>query len=118
MLEIYNECVQDLLADPSTRTTRGLSIWESKTMGVFVNGLSWQAVNSYEAIQNFMEIGNKNRSIGATEMNKISIQSCSYHHYDRVSSVLANRWKRYRKVFIDQSSWSGRIRTGEEDEGD
>ena len=66
MLEIYNECVQDLLTDPSLRTAKGLSIRESKNMGVFVNGLSKHAVNSYEAIQNFMEFGNKNRSIGST----------------------------------------------------
>ena len=37
-----------------------------------MDGLSKHAVDSYTAIQNFMEMGNKNRSIGATEMNKTS----------------------------------------------
>lgn len=40
MLEIYNERTQDLLIDPTKRPKGGLEVRESKTVGVFVKGLS------------------------------------------------------------------------------
>jgi len=36
MIEIYNEKVQDLLVDSSTRPKGGLKIREHKTLGVYV----------------------------------------------------------------------------------
>jgi hypothetical protein len=72
MLEIYNESVQDLLSDPSLKTSKGLNVRESKVMGVYVQDLSKHPVDSFEAIERIMEDGNKNRSIGSTEMNKTS----------------------------------------------
>ena len=72
MLEIYNEWVQDLLVHPEDRPIRGLNIRESKVLGVYVQDLSKHPVDSFEAIERIMEEGNKNRSIGSTEMNKTS----------------------------------------------
>lgn len=72
MLEIYNECVQDLLVHPEERPPRGLNIRESKVLGVYVQDLSKHAVDSFEAIEKIMDLGNRNRSIGSTEMNKTS----------------------------------------------
>jgi hypothetical protein len=52
MLEIYNECIQDLLINPSGRTKGGLQIRESKNDGVYVDQLSDIPVTSYEDIEN------------------------------------------------------------------
>ena len=72
MLEIYNEKVQDLLVKQEQRPAGGLRIRESKVAGVFVDGLSRHPVGNYEEIEHLMEVGNTNRSIGATQMNATS----------------------------------------------
>jgi len=72
MLEIYNEKVQDLLIAPEDRPLGGLKVRENKLFGIFVEGLSHHAVDSYEAIEAKMEEGNTNRTIGATLMNSNS----------------------------------------------
>nr|PIL98797.1 putative Chromosome-associated kinesin KLP1 [Toxoplasma gondii COUG] len=72
MLEVYNEHVHDLLIKPSTRPPGGLEIRESKVLGIFVEGLSKRAVNSYAGIQKIVDEGTSNRSIGATLMNATS----------------------------------------------
>ena len=72
MLEIYNEKVQDLLMAANKRPAQGLKVRESKTLGVFVDGLSKYPVTSYEEISNKMEEGYENRTIGSTLMNATS----------------------------------------------
>ncbi len=66
MIEIYNEKVQDLLVDPGQRPKGGLKIREHKQLGVYVQDLSKHPVDSYEAIEEKMEDGQRNRSIGST----------------------------------------------------
>ena len=72
MLEIYNEKVQDLLIPPKQRPQGGLRIRESKVLGIFVEGLTKYPVTSYEQIEQKMEEGYKNRTIGSTLMNATS----------------------------------------------
>jgi kinesin family protein 13 len=72
MLEIYNEKVQDLLIPINKRLSPGLKIRESKTLGIFVDGLSKYPVCTYEEIENKMEESYQNRTIGSTEMNATS----------------------------------------------
>jgi kinesin family protein 13 len=72
MLEIYNEKVQDLLMPISKRPATGLKIRESKTIGVFVEGLTKHPVTSYEEISKKMDEGYENRTIGSTLMNATS----------------------------------------------
>lgn len=72
MCEIYNEKVQDLMIPVQKRPNNGLKIRESKTLGIFVDGLSKHAVNSYEEISKIMAIGESHRSKGATLMNSES----------------------------------------------
>lgn len=72
MVEIYNEKVQDLLIDPSLRPIGGLKVREHKTLGVYVQDLSKHPVDSYEAIDDKMEEGQRNRTIGSTAMNATS----------------------------------------------
>jgi len=55
-----------LLVDPATRPQGGLKIREHKQLGVYVQDLTKHPVRSYEAIEDKMEEGQRNRSIGAT----------------------------------------------------
>lgn len=69
MLEIYNEKVQDLLIPVNKRSKEGLKVREHKIYGIYVEGLSKHPVDTYEAIQSWMDLGNTHRSVAATEMN-------------------------------------------------
>lgn len=66
MLEIYNEAVRDLLSKSKKQELR---ICEHKSLGIYVEGLSEHAVDSYEKIQMKIDEGSNNRSIAATLMN-------------------------------------------------
>jgi len=72
MLEIYNEKVQDLMIESDKRPKNGLKVRESKTLGVFVDGLSKHPVSNYEEINQVMKTGENNRTLGATLMNATS----------------------------------------------
>eukprot|EP00362_Geleiidae_sp_MMETSP1317_P000210 CAMPEP_0201282682 /NCGR_PEP_ID=MMETSP1317-20130820/6358_1 /ASSEMBLY_ACC=CAM_ASM_000770 /TAXON_ID=187299 /ORGANISM="Undescribed Undescribed, Strain Undescribed" /LENGTH=165 /DNA_ID=CAMNT_0047596199 /DNA_START=300 /DNA_END=797 /DNA_ORIENTATION=+ len=72
MIEIYNEKVQDLLIHPNERSQGGLKIRENKTLGVYVEGVSKRAVNSYVEIEKVMNDGTSHRTIGSTQMNATS----------------------------------------------
>ena len=72
MLEIYNEKVQDLLIDTNNRPMGGLKVREHKPLGDYVQDLSQHPVDSYQAIDDKMEEGQCNRTIGATQMNATS----------------------------------------------
>jgi len=69
MCEIYNEKVQDLMVSVQSRPTGGLKVRESKTLGVFVDGITKHAVSSFAEIEKVMSIGESHRSKGATLMN-------------------------------------------------
>ena len=71
MLEIYNENVQDLFINPNKRQKGGLKIREDKGE-VFVEGLTKIPVSSYQDIEEQINIGTSNRTIGATNMNATS----------------------------------------------
>eukprot|EP00392_Amoebophrya_sp_AT5.2_P006535 g6547.t1 len=84
MLEIYNEKVQDLLIHPSKRTTGGLEI------RVYVSGLTKCKVTSYAEIDQIMEQGIGNRTIGSTLMNATSSRAHTLSHVgDRVGTKLS-----------------------------
>ena len=72
MQEIYNEKIQDLLIDTSKRPHGGLKVRQSKTMGIYVEGLSKHPVDNYASIERKMEEGNHNRTIASTQMNSSS----------------------------------------------
>lgn len=72
MLEIYNECVQDLFVKPKNRPKAGLKIRETKDGGIYVEELTNIPVQSYEDISDQIEYGTANRTIGATQMNATS----------------------------------------------
>jgi hypothetical protein len=72
MLEIYNEQVHDLLVHPSNRVQGGLKVRQDKTQGVFVENLTKENCQSYEEINRVLELGNKHRTVAATNMNATS----------------------------------------------
>ncbi|TMW68053.1 hypothetical protein Poli38472_007725 [Pythium oligandrum] len=73
-LEIYNEEIRDLLGkDPRAR----LDLKENADSGVYVKGLTAQVVKDAAEIDHVMQMGKKNRSVGATLMNQTSSRSHS-----------------------------------------
>ncbi|KAJ8607170.1 hypothetical protein CTAYLR_007347 [Chrysophaeum taylorii] len=71
-LEIYNEEIRDLLAkDPKNR----LELKENLESGVYVKDLTSFVVKSSHEIDQVMQAGKKNRSVGATLMNAGSSRS-------------------------------------------
>lgn len=72
MIEIYNECVQDLLVRSKDRPRQGLQLRENRQLGIYVDGVRKRPVNSYAAIESVTEEGTSNRTVGATLMNATS----------------------------------------------
>uniref|UniRef100_A0A3Q4BQA1 Kinesin-like protein n=1 Tax=Mola mola TaxID=94237 RepID=A0A3Q4BQA1_MOLML len=71
-LEIYQEEIRDLLSkDQSHR----LELRERPDTGVYVKDLSSFVTNSVQEIEHVMNVGNQNRSVGATNMNEHSSRS-------------------------------------------
>ncbi|EDV25164.1 Kinesin-like protein KIF3A [Trichoplax sp. H2] len=71
-MEIYNEEVRDLLGkDQNAR----LEVKERPDVGVYVKDLSAFVVNNADDMDKIMNIGNKSRSVGATDMNAQSSRS-------------------------------------------
>ena len=73
-LEIYNENVRDLLAKDQSKTCE---LKETQDRGVYVNGLTTFVVKSAREMRKVLEVGKKNRSVGATLMNADSSRSHS-----------------------------------------
>lgn len=71
-LEIYNEEVRDLLHKDQNQR---LEVKERPDVGVYVKDLSAFAVNNADDMDRIMTLGNKNRSVGATNMNLHSSRS-------------------------------------------
>ena len=72
--EIYNEEIRDLLSDTPKQS---LELKESTESGIYVKGLTSNVVKSFEEIDRVMQMGKKNRSVGATLMNAGSSRSHS-----------------------------------------
>jgi hypothetical protein len=71
MLEIYNECVYDLLSN-GKRPKGGMKIRNHPQKGFYVHGLAVKPVHNFAAIDGRIEEGTKNRTIGSTAMNATS----------------------------------------------
>ncbi|KAL2913031.1 hypothetical protein HK105_207486 [Polyrhizophydium stewartii] len=76
-LEIYNEEIKDLLIKANKNPKGGLDLKENPETGVYVKNLSAFVVKSVEEMEHLMDVGNKNRSVGATLMNENSSRSHS-----------------------------------------
>jgi hypothetical protein len=75
-MEIYNENVRDLMA---RRVTRGqeayLRVREHPSRGVFVSDLTTIKVTNFDDVMSLIAIGDKNRTVGATNANAHSSRS-------------------------------------------
>ena len=89
MIEIYNEHVQDLTIDCSQRPAGGLKIRQSKLLGVYVDGVKKHYVSSFKDIENIMELGTKNRTVAATQMNATS---------SRAHTIITIEFKQIKKL--------------------
>ena len=72
-MQLYNEEVNDLLAQDNTK----LQIHESREAGIYVAGLREEIVASCEAVLRLLEDGDRLRHTGETRMNKASSRSHS-----------------------------------------
>jgi len=72
--EIYNEEIRDLLSEDSKAS---LELRETTDSGVYVKNLKSFVVKSASEIDNLMQIGKKNRTVGSTLMNQASSRSHS-----------------------------------------
>lgn len=71
-LEIYQEEIRDLLSKDQARR---LELRERPDTGVYVKDLSSFVTKSVREIEHVMNVGNQNRSVGATNMNEHSSRS-------------------------------------------
>ncbi|KAH9500474.1 Kinesin-like protein kif3b [Bulinus truncatus] len=71
-LEIYQEEIRDLLSKDQTKR---LELKERTDTGVYVKDLSSFVTKSVKEIEHVMNVGNNNRSVGATNMNLHSSRS-------------------------------------------
>jgi len=71
-LEIYNEEVRDLLGKDQSAH---LDVKERPDVGVYVKDLSHFVANNCDDMDRIMTVGNKNRSVGSTNMNEHSSRS-------------------------------------------
>ncbi|KAH3660389.1 hypothetical protein OGAPHI_006975 [Ogataea philodendri] len=71
-LEIYNENLRDLL---NPKNNSKLGIHENKVDGVYVSNLETLYVSNLNDVYTILDQGNKNRSVGATNMNEQSSRS-------------------------------------------
>lgn len=71
-MEIYCERVRDLL---NPQNKGNLKVREHPLLGPYVEDLSKLAVTSYRDIHELMDVGNKARTVAATNMNETSSRS-------------------------------------------
>lgn len=75
-MEIYNESVHDLLTPPrDLKKPVGLRIREHPQKGMFVPGLTIVRVTGFEEVVSLIAIGDKNRTVAATNVNVHSSRS-------------------------------------------
>ncbi|KAJ3207036.1 Kinesin-like protein kif3a [Dinochytrium kinnereticum] len=72
-LEIYNEDIRDLLNPKAGK----LDVKERSDVGVYIKDLRTFVIKDVDEMDRLMSFGNKNRSVGATEMNATSSRSHS-----------------------------------------
>ncbi|KPM02239.1 Kinesin-like protein 1, partial [Sarcoptes scabiei] len=112
-LEIYNEEIRDLLGNDIKKK---LELKEHPETGVYVGNLSMHIVNDVKACESIMEIGWKNRSVGATLMNADSSRSHSiftiYVERMRIDDIESNNVKFGKLNLVDLAGSERQSKTG------
>ena len=87
-MEIYNEIITDLLQPKSTH----LKIRENTNHEISVEKLTEKVVTSVDEIIDVMNIGQKNRHIGGTNMNERSSRSHTIFRMVSPHNLLTFQW--------------------------
>lgn len=66
-----------------------MSIRENKLLGVYVDGVKKHTVTTYAEIENVMDMGTKNRTVAATQMNATS---------SRAHTIITVEFRQIKKV--------------------
>lgn len=66
MIEIYMEQIKDLFDPKKTN----LKVHEDKIKGIYIEDVTETYVGDEEEVYEIMKMGNDNRAIGVTDMNK------------------------------------------------
>ena len=101
--EIYQEKVFDLLDNSSSGhlNTSGLQVREDSKRGVFVDGISEEAVTSPEDASKVLQNGYRNRRVGETNMNRESSRSHAIFtltlciSYEQDSGIMTHRKSKF-----------------------
>jgi len=76
MIEIYNETIKDLLADPKAdNSKKKYDIMRDSLVGMYVKDLTSEPVHTTSHCKSLVKQGNKNRATGATNLNEQSSRS-------------------------------------------
>ena len=76
MLEIYNENIRDLLGNPKEQAAKkALDVTKDEVLGMTCRGATSTPVATAEEAKAAVLAGNKNRSVGATNLNEQSSRS-------------------------------------------
>ncbi|KAL7431555.1 hypothetical protein ACHAXM_002725 [Skeletonema potamos] len=73
--EIYNEKVYDLLSSNDNMLQESLAVREDSSKGVYVEGLMEHEVTNTTDAMDVLRVGNHNRRVAATSMNRVSSRS-------------------------------------------
>lgn len=112
-IEIYNEKIKDLL-DPKKVN---LKIHENKEKGIYIKDMTESYVASEDEVYGILKIGNDNRSIGVTNMNKQSSRSHSCFVMQVEQKNLTDFSSKTGKIYLVDLAGSERIsKTGAEGE--
>ncbi|XP_066144490.1 osmotic avoidance abnormal protein 3-like isoform X5 [Euwallacea fornicatus] len=115
-LEIYNEQIRDLLVPNDKLATNGsLSLKETPTEGVTVPGLALHPVHNAQEAEFYLNMGSKNRMIGATLMNQNSSRSHSIFtiSIEQLNNVNNNQSIRKGKLnLVDLAGSERQTKTG------
>jgi hypothetical protein len=81
-IQIYNECVNDLI----TPTNKNLEIRESISNGIYVNRLTEKDVTSASEVLEYMLKGDEVRNVAETKLNEVSSRSHTVFRFNLQSS--------------------------------
>lgn len=110
-VEIYNEKIRDLLDPKKTN----LKIHENKQQGVYVKDMTESYVGNEDEVYAILKIGNENRAIGVTNMNKQSSRSHSVFILQVEQKNLTDFSSKCGRIFLVDLAGSERIsKTGVE----
>ncbi len=105
MVEIYMERIKDLL-DP---TKVNLKIHEDKQKGIYIQDVTESYVTEEEEVYEIMKVGNDNRAIGVTNMNKQSSRSHSIFIMHLTQNDLENYSCKTGKFFLVDLAGSEKV---------